>query len=109
MRKNIFYRVRGYLAAGLALIACPCHLVVTLPLLLSLTAGTGMGVYLKQNTGLVVVVSIIVFIGGLVLAMRWLGSGVSKGAANSTRQSGTQMNRPTHPPFLQQEKGGKEL
>ncbi len=107
MRRNIFYRVRGYLAAGLALIACPCHLVVTLPLILSLTAGTGMGVYLKQNPGLVVVVSIIVFIGGLVLAMRWLGSGISEGAVSSTKQSRTQINRPVHGSLLQQEKGEK--
>jgi len=32
MRKNIWHRIGGYLAAGLALAACPCHLIVTLPL-----------------------------------------------------------------------------
>jgi hypothetical protein len=109
MKRNIFYRVRGYLAAGLALIACPCHLLVTLPLILSLTSGTATGVFLKQNTGVIVVVSIIAFIGGLVLAMRWLGNGVSEGAASSTKQSRTEMNRPAHVSLLQQEKGGKKL
>jgi mercuric ion transport protein len=109
MRRNIWYRVRGYLAAGLALIACPCHLVVTLPLILSVTAGTGVGVYIKQNLGVVIAVSIIAFIGGLALASRWLRSGVSEGVASSKKQFQIQMNRPTQPPFLQQEKGGKEL
>ncbi len=104
---NFWYRVRGYLAAGLALIACPCHLVVTMPLILSLTGGTAMGAFLEQKTGVVIVVSIIAFSGGLVLASRWLGSGVSEGAASSTRQLRRQINRPTHPALLQQEKGEK--
>lgn len=104
MKENIWHRFRGYLAAGLALIACPCHLLVTLPLLLSVTAGTGVGVYLEQNPGVVVVVSIIVFIGGLVLAFRWLGSGGSGGAACSTQQSRKQMNRSLQAGSLRPEK-----
>ncbi len=105
---NIWYRVRGYLAAGLALITCPCHLLLTLPLLLSVTAGTSMGVYLKQNTGVVVVVSLIAFIGGLVLAVRWLGSHKSEDAVSSRKQSRAQLNRLTQAGSLQQAKGGKE-
>ncbi len=34
-------------------IACPCHLVFTLPLILGLMAGTGAGAILATNTGLV--------------------------------------------------------
>ncbi len=34
-------------------IACPCHLVITLPLILGLLAGTGVGAILGANTGLV--------------------------------------------------------
>jgi len=109
MRKNIWHRIGGYLAAGLALVACPCHLIVTLPLILSVTAGTGVGVYLKQNPGVVIAVSIIAFIGGLVLAFRWLDSDKHESAASSKKQFQIQTNRPTQPPFLQQEKGGKEL
>ncbi len=35
------------------LIACPCHLIITLPLILGLLAGTGVGAILAANTGLV--------------------------------------------------------
>ncbi len=34
-------------------IACPCHLVITLPLILGLLAGTGVGAILAANTGFV--------------------------------------------------------
>ena len=34
-------------------IACPCHLIITLPLILGLLAGTGVGAILATNTGLV--------------------------------------------------------
>jgi glutaredoxin len=47
--------------------------VVTLPLLLSLTAGTALGAFLRQNTWLVLGASIGLFIGGFFLAARWLG------------------------------------
>jgi len=93
MKNNIWYRIRGYMAAGVALITCPCHLVLTLPLLLSVTAGTAMGAFLEQNFYVVIAVSIIFFIGGLVLAIRWLGSAVSEDAANSSRKPRTLMNR----------------
>ena len=93
MRKNMWNRIRGYMAAGVALILCPCHLVLTLPLLLSITAGTAAGAFLERNYYAVIVVSIIFFIGGLVLAIRWLRSAVSEDAANSSRKPRTLMNR----------------
>ncbi len=34
-------------------IACPCHLVITLPIILGLLAGTGIGAIMADNTGLV--------------------------------------------------------
>ena len=34
-------------------IACPCHLVITLPIVIGLMAGTGAGAILAANTGLV--------------------------------------------------------
>jgi mercuric ion transport protein len=102
MRKNIWRIILGYLAAGFALIACPCHLVVTLPLILSLTAGTAAGTLLEKNFGLVIAVSIIAFIGALVLAIRWLGSGNSEGTAYSPSQSRALKNRLSHDKTLQQ-------
>ena len=32
-------------------IACPCHLIITLPIILGLLAGTGVGAILAANTG----------------------------------------------------------
>ncbi len=101
---NIWHRIGGFLAAGLALIACPCHLVLTLPLLLSVTAGTAVGAFLEQNFYVVIAVSIIVFFGGLILAIRLLGSGLSEDAPRSSGQPQTLMTRPAHNGLLQQDK-----
>jgi len=64
--------IRGYLAAGIALIACPCHLIITLPLLLALTGGSAVGLWLAQNQGLVWLAATGLFVGGLALAFVWL-------------------------------------
>ena len=104
MRKNMWNRIRGYVATGVVLILCPCHLVLTLPLLLSLTAGTAAGAFLEKNYYAVIAVSIIVFFGGLILAVRWLGSGVSEDAGNSSRKPRMLMNRPLHDRSSQQDK-----
>ncbi len=66
-----WHTIRGYLAGVAAFIACPCHLPLTLPLLISLTAGTAFSAWLAQNTILVGVISTIAFIGGLALAFKW--------------------------------------
>lgn len=64
--------LKGYLAAGIALIACPCHLVITLPLLLVLTGGSAIGLWLAQYQWLVWLAATGLFIGGLALAFVWL-------------------------------------
>ena len=46
-------------------IACPCHLVITLPLILGVLAGTGLGAFLSDNQGLVYGVATGYFIVGL--------------------------------------------
>ncbi len=104
MKKNIWHRIRGYLAAGFAIIICPCHLVLTLPLLLSITAGTAAGAFLERNFYVVIAVSIIVFIGGLVLAIRWLGTDISEDAASSSGQPQLLVNRQRRAGLLQQDK-----
>ncbi len=50
-------------------IACPCHLIITLPLILGLLAGTGVGAILGANTGLVYGVAGGYFI--VALAVGW--------------------------------------
>lgn len=45
----------GTLLTLSGLLACPCHLPLTLPLLLTLLGGTSLGLFLRANTGLIVV------------------------------------------------------
>jgi hypothetical protein len=63
-----------------------------------------MGAFLEQNVYVVIAVSIITFIGGLTLAYRWLGSGVSEDATRPPRQSWTPINRLPRAGSLQQDK-----
>lgn len=52
-KANGVNRVWGGVLAVTGFIACPCHLLVTLPLLLGVLGGTSVGVFLAANTGLV--------------------------------------------------------
>ena len=70
---ELWFKVRGFVAAAVALVACPCHLPLTLPLLLSLTAGTALGVFLRQHPWVVFGASTVLFVGGLYLALQWVG------------------------------------
>jgi hypothetical protein len=85
MKKNIWSKFWGFLAAGLALVVCPCHLVLILSLLLSVTAGTAKGAFHAHHRGFIIAISIMAFIGGLTLAVRRLGNPSSENVANSTR------------------------
>lgn len=64
--------IRGYVSTGVGLIACPCHLAITLPIVLALTAGTAFGAWLSANTGLVFALSTVLFFGGIGLGSVWL-------------------------------------
>jgi mercuric ion transport protein len=48
-------RIGGVVLTVTGFLACPCHLIITLPLLISLLAGTALGSFLSRNTGLVLV------------------------------------------------------
>jgi len=84
---ELWFKVRGIVAAVVALIACPCHLILTLPLLLSLTAGTALGAFLEQHTWLLITVSTVVFVGGLYLALRWGQETVPVAPQTATREA----------------------
>lgn len=60
--KGAFFFITGFLT-------CPCHLPVTLPLLLTLTAGTALGVFLANNVWVIVALSTIYFL--VALALGW--------------------------------------
>jgi hypothetical protein len=76
-------KIKAYAAGVVALIACPCHLPITLPLLVSLTAGTVLGSWLAQNTVPVGVISTVAFIGGLALAFKWFTQPTCPPVANA--------------------------
>jgi len=69
-RSGLILTVTGFLA-------CPCHLPLTLPLLLTLLGGTSLGLFLRANTGLIVVAASVYFlvalVAGLVLLSRGTG------------------------------------
>lgn len=69
---TIWQTVKGYLAAGVALVACPCHLPITLPLVIGLTAGTAFSVWAQNNFLTIAGISTVLFLGGLVLAFKWM-------------------------------------
>lgn len=71
---DFWHKIRGYLAVGVGLAACPCHLPLTLPLLLALIGGTALGAWLATHQAILFVVSAGLFVGGLALGLRWLNS-----------------------------------
>jgi mercuric ion transport protein len=65
-------RIGGIALTVTGFLACPCHLIITLPLLLSLLAGTAAGSFLSRNTSLVYTGAGIYFVVALVLGYWFL-------------------------------------
>ncbi len=63
--------IKATLAGILAIVACPCHLPLTIPLILGLTAGTALGGWLLFHQWVVWLASTILFLIGLLLAYYW--------------------------------------
>ena len=60
-------RIGGIALTVTGFLACPCHLIITLPLLLSLLSGTALGSFLNSNSGLVYTGAGLYFVVALVL------------------------------------------
>ena len=71
-------RIGGVVLTVTGFLACPCHLVITLPLLISLLAGTALGSFLSRNTGLVYTGAGIYFVVALALGA-WFLFGPKRG------------------------------
>ncbi len=65
-------RMSGVVLTVTGFLACPCHLIVTVPLLASLLTGTALGSFLTRNTGLVYAFASIYFIVALALGYWFL-------------------------------------
>lgn len=66
---RIAKRALGYALAATALVACPCHLPLTLPLALTVLGGTALGAALTAHTGLLVAAATAYFVGALAAAI----------------------------------------
>lgn len=77
---STWHKIKGYTAGAVALITCPCHLPITLPLLITLTAGTAFGTWLANNALVFGAISTVVFIGGIVLAFKWINHPAEAGS-----------------------------
>ena len=65
-------RMGGVALTVTGLLACPCHLIITLPLLASLLAGTAVGSFLTRNTGEVLTFAGTYFVVALALGTWFL-------------------------------------
>ena len=71
-------RIGGVVLTVTGFLACPCHLIITLPRLTSLLAGTALGSFLSRNTGLVYTGAGIYFVVALALGA-WFLFGPKRG------------------------------
>ncbi len=101
-------RMGGAVLAVTGVLACPCHLVVTLPLLAGLLAGTALGNVLTHNPGLVYTGASIYFVGALALgSWFWFSPARGKrkaGAACSTCAPGASKTPGPVPSPLQEDR-----
>ncbi len=68
----------GWFLTITGLLACPCHLPLTLPLLLSVLGGTALGASLAQQTGLITLAAAAYFLAALGLGLSLLGRGIAR-------------------------------
>ena len=66
--------LKGSISAAIAFISCPCHLLIVMPILLTMTAGTALGAWLTTNQPLIWVLFTLIFVISLVGAFRWLAN-----------------------------------
>jgi mercuric ion transport protein len=71
-------RIGGVALTVTGFLACPCHLIITLPLLISVLSGTALGSFLSRNTGLVYTGAGIYFVVALALGY-WFLFGPARG------------------------------
>ena len=79
-------KIKAHVAGVVAFITCPCHLPLTLPLLISLTAGTAFSAWLAAPGTLLLVgaISTVIFIGRLALAFNWFTQPACPPTPNAT-------------------------
>ena len=76
-------QIRSGVMFVLSAITCPCHLPIVLPLVLTLLAGTPVGMWITQNVGWRYGGMTILFFVSLALGLHWTGRG------DATREPGS--------------------
>jgi len=71
-------RIGGVVLTVTGLLACPCHLIITLPLLISGLSGTAVGSFLSRNNGEVLTFAGLYFVVALALGY-WFLFGPARG------------------------------
>lgn len=79
---RFWHKIKGGFMAVTAIVACPCHFPLTLPIIFGITGGTAFGAWMAQNTILIYTLATVYFIGGILLAVRWLSVDKGEGRAN---------------------------
>ncbi len=64
--------ITGWFLAVTGFLACPCHLVITLPLAAALLSGTALGGWITTHQGALVVGASIYFVGALAAGVTLL-------------------------------------
>ncbi len=105
--------VVGYVLAATALIACPCHLVLLLPLVLGLLGGTALGVALAAHTGWVIVAATVYFVGAFAGGIYVLSRRARDEDGNPTPSFGRGGRCPSRPGRrgwrMERAKGGERM
>ena len=78
--------ISGWFLAVTAFLACPCHLVVTLPLAAALLSGTALGGWITTHQGAIVVGASMDFVGALAAGAMLLLAGPGALAVTTRQQ-----------------------
>lgn len=70
----IWQKIRSGVMYVVALVSCPCHLPITIPIALVLLAGTPAALWISQHVGWIYGVLAGVFLLSLALGLVWTGS-----------------------------------
>jgi hypothetical protein len=90
-------RVGGLVLTVTGFLSCPCHLIITLPLLLSLFAGTVLESFLKQNSSLVYLGASIYFVVALAVGtMLLFGRAHAQQGGHAARSTCMPLEAETH-------------
>jgi hypothetical protein len=78
--------ISGWFLAVTGFVACPCHLVLTLPLAAALLSGTALGGWITTHQGAIVVGASMYFVGALAAGAMLLLAGTGALAVTTRQQ-----------------------